>query len=407
MSLNIYGCALIFFGIATAPKAFGQTSGCMDHLASNYNATATINDGSCTYSEASVTPTDPSLLPTLLEETSGLIFLDNRIWSHSDDTDATLYSFDPENVEDIETYPLTGTVNKDWEEVSQDANYIYVGDFGNNANGNRTNLKILRVEKNSVVNTPIIDEIKFSYALQTDFAATGSNNTDFDCEAFIVSADSIFLFTKEWVSKKTSIYSLPKIPGSYIAKYRGNYNVNGLITGATYLEAERLIVLTGYSTALQPFLMLLYDFTHSPLDGNKRKITVNSPFHQVEGIATGDGKLYYISNEKFSNSFITTEAKLQKVDLSVFLNNYLNPVTSLEETKGYQLTVYPNPSTNIVTIESQEKIKERTYTVTDALGRVMLQGTVMQRTEISVEGLKPGIYFYSVGNTVISRIVKK
>jgi hypothetical protein len=60
--------------------------------------------------------------------------------------------------------------NTDWEEISQDSSYIYVGDFGNNYQGNRTDLHILRIEKKSfLLNQPIIDTISFSYSNQTDF----------------------------------------------------------------------------------------------------------------------------------------------------------------------------------------------------------------------------------------------
>jgi len=85
----------------------------------------------------------------------------------------------------------------------QDKDYLYVGDFGNNLNGNRTDLKILRIRKNSVLVNPLkIDTINFSYSNQTNFTPTGTNNTDFDCEAFIVASDSIYLFTKQWISKR-------------------------------------------------------------------------------------------------------------------------------------------------------------------------------------------------------------
>lgn len=86
--------------------------------------------------------------------------------------------------------------NIDWEEISQDADFVYVGDFGNNHNGIRADLHILRITKESILSDhSVIETINFSYSNQTDFAPAGSNNTDFDCEAFIASNGSIFLFT--------------------------------------------------------------------------------------------------------------------------------------------------------------------------------------------------------------------
>lgn len=189
-------------------------------------------------------------------------------------------------------------VNTDWEEISQDDTYIYVGDFGNNANGNRTDLNILRISKSSLTTSLVIDTINFSYSLQSDFTATGSKNTDFDCEAFIVDADSIYLFTKEWVSKQTSVYAIPKTLGTFIANYKSAFDVQGMITGATYMETEKLVALCGYNATMQPFIYLLFDFNNDDFfSGNKRKLSLDIPLHQVEGIATEDGLTFYVTNE--------------------------------------------------------------------------------------------------------------
>ncbi|MFN2396912.1 MAG: hypothetical protein ABR597_14625, partial [Bacteroidales bacterium] len=329
-----------------------QNSGCTDPLAINYDSLATQNNGSCIYSPASVSALNNWDLSETMIETSGLVIWDEKIWTHNDDTDINLYAFDTTDVQSYQTYPLNGLENIDWEEISQDNDYVYIGDFGNNTNGNRTDLKILRIEKNSLLeNSPVIDTIHFSYSLQTDFSPTGSNNTDFDCEAFIATSDSIYLFTKEWISQKSSIYSLPKEPGTYVAQYRDSYNVEGLITGTTYLEDKNLVVLTGYSALLQPFLFLLYDF--QPFDffsGNKRKISVNLPFHQVEGVATEYGLKYFISNEYFSNSLVTVPQKLHLVDLISFLSNYLTgtSVNLIDVEQHNPMIIYPNPAARTI-----------------------------------------------------------
>ncbi|MDD4216032.1 MAG: HYR domain-containing protein [Bacteroidales bacterium] len=308
--------------------ANAQTSGCTDPLATNYNTEATINDGSCTYGTSTVSAAVTHELPVIMEETSGLIYWNNKIWTHNDDADINLYSFSFDNVEDYNTYELTGTQNIDQEEISQDSNYIYIGDFGNNVSGNRTNLKILRVEKQSLLDgTPIIDTIHFTYSNQTNFEATEANKTDFDCEAFIVSTDSIYLFTKQWLSKKTSVYSLSKYPGEHIANYKNEFNVDGLITGAVFNRAKRCVVLCGYSSLMQPFFYLLYDFNGNDFfSGNKRKISFSHSFHQVEGITTNNGLTFYASNEKLVK-FITIPQKIHEVDLSTYLSTYISSIT--------------------------------------------------------------------------------
>ena len=263
---------ILMFSLAS----FAQILGCTDPLASNFLSSATQNNGTCTYTAASISASNTFALPATVSETSGLIFWNGKLWTHNDDGDIQLYAIDTLNTTLLENFQLTGTQNNDWEEISQDQNYIYVGDFGNNLNGNRTDLKILRIEKNSfLTGVTIIDTINFSYSNQQDFSPTGANNTDFDCEAFFVSTDSIYLFTKQWLTNACGVYSLSKNPGTHVAQFKTTLNTDGLITGANVNEADKVITLVGYSTVLQPFIYLLYDFPSTDfMSGNKRKISV-------------------------------------------------------------------------------------------------------------------------------------
>lgn len=312
---------LLFF-ISLSAKA--QLSGCTDALAKNYNPAAIVNDGSCVYENAKIAPVFSIILSDTLHETSGLVYFDNQLWTHNDDTDLNIYALDTIG-KITNRYPLKGLMNTDWEEISQDSAYFYIGNFGNNVHGTRNDLQILRIEKMSLkANNPQIDTIAFSYSNQVDFTRNKANTADFDCEAFIVSKDSIYLFTKQWASKKTALYSLPKLPGTYTAQFKSDLDLNGLITGATYLEEKKLIVLCGYSKKLKPFLYLLYDFKNNNFfSGNKRKINLALPYHQVEGITTKNGLDYYISNEHFRlKPIINTPQQLHQLDLSSFLQLY-------------------------------------------------------------------------------------
>ena len=287
----------LFLLLLSHPFLKGQTTGCKDHKASNFNPTALYNDGSCLYLDTVLKPVSTLELPAVLPETSGLLLWNHQLWSHND----SLFAFDTLTGKIAHTYSLKTAVNHDWEEISQDKDYIYVGDFGNNANGCRTDLNILRITKKSLLaNDPKVDSIQFSYSNQSNFVPQLANKTDFDCEAFIVTSDSIYLFSKQWGGGKTALYSLPKTPGKYLAQYRSTLDVKGLVTGAVYLESKGLVALCGYSKILQPFVYLLYDFKGSDFfTGNKRKCSVALPFHQVEGISSQDGVKFYISNESF------------------------------------------------------------------------------------------------------------
>ena len=410
--MKFYGLFL-FLLVGFIPYIWAQSCGCTDPLANNYNPTATINDGSCNYSSSSISATTTFELSTILNETSGLIWWNHHLWTHNDDSNNQLYALDTMDMHIVSALELTNCLNVEWEEISQDDQYIYVGDFGNNSSGNRRDLKILRVSKNSILDNDLkIDTIWFSYSLQTDFTPSASNQTNFDCEAMIVSIDSIYLFTKEWVSNHTTLYVLPKTPGTYIATDMSHYNVQGLITGATYLETEKLVVLVGYSSLLQPFFFLLYDFeNHQFFSGNKRKIEISLPFYQIEGVATTDGINYYTSNEKLSYSIINIPAKVNHYNLSEFLNVYLD--SSLVKILNYfsQRTIkfYLNPTKNYIHVTGLENQNEITVEIINLFGEIVLEEKFMDSSDIiiNMSPLPGGIYLIRINHQWIHKIFKQ
>jgi len=322
-SIPILLCLAMLFLVSCS----AQEPGCTDPLANNFDPRASMNDGSCIYNSAAVSPLTTLSLSELLDETSGLILWDGFLWTHNDDTDTRIYQVDKSQADIIKQFELKGVVNRDWEEISQDEDYIYLGDFGNNGAGNRKDLHLLRIEKQTLRSGhAIIDTIWFSYSDQLDFDPQPPNQTEFDCEAFIVSYDSIYLFTKQWLSGYTSVYSLPKVPGRYLAERIDHYDIQGLVTGASYLDSLNLLALCGYNIMLQPFIFLLYDFQDFRFfSGNKRKLSVNLPFHQVEGLATNDGLIYFLSNEAIVfQEAVNIEQALHLFDLNPYLQGYVN-----------------------------------------------------------------------------------
>ncbi|KUJ61655.1 hypothetical protein AR687_12000 [Flavobacteriaceae bacterium CRH] len=316
--------ALIFFLVFTS--TYAQLKGCTDILSKNITNSATINDGSCVYKKIKIKSDYSIKIDNTIKETSGLVSFANLLWTHNDDHDKTIYGLD--SLGKIQKKIILNTVtNHDWEEIAQDSSYLYIGDFGNNYSGNRTNLQILKIEKESFLEgNPKIENISFAYSDQTDFNLRKPNTTNFDCEAFIVSKDSIYLFTKQWQSSKTNIYALSKQSGNHVAKLKDSLDVKGLVTGAAYLEDKRLIALCGYSKIGKPFIYLLYDFNnHDFLSGNKRKIDLQLSFHQIEGIATKDGLHYYLTNESLVRKpLLNVPQQIHRFDLSSVLNSYLH-----------------------------------------------------------------------------------
>ncbi len=403
----------IVFGILLTCLTFcvkAQNCGCTDPLATNYNAAATLNDGSCVYASATITPTEIGELDSLLSGTSSMIFWDGNYWSCNDHGDGQLFLVDSTSAQISATARINGMVFYDMEEIDQDEQYLYFGDFGNNA-GTRHDLRILRISKTDVSSSaPVIDTIWFEYEDQTDFTYT-PQATDFDCESFIVSNDSIYLFTKQWTSEASTYYSLSKEPGHHTAHRRETYNVGGLITGATFLPEKRLVVLCGYDygdgdflTALHPFIVLLYDFSgNNFFSGNKRRL--NFPTlakDQVEAVATSNALDYFITNEYFATTQlgITIErpAKMQKLDLSPYLAHYLygDDTTAIADFSTKKtLRLFPNPATEYIQFDFAGECAGNTYTISNMEGKILRRSKVSS-TRIDIGFLPAGSYIFSI-----------
>lgn len=259
---------------------------------------AMVKNKNCEYLKTKTKALFSVPLSDSLKETSGLVYFDGLFWTHNDDHDTTLYGLDASG-KIKRKIKLNNVVNQDWEEITQDDSYLYIGDFGNNYSGNRTDLNILKIDKTTLLQQqPRIETITFSYGNQTNFSSQKPNTTVFDCEAFIATKDSIYLFTKEWKSATTSLYALANKTGHQVAQLQTSLDCKGLITAATYLKSNKKIVLCGYTKSGNPFLYLLYDFVGNHFfAGCKKRIDLQLRFHQLEGITTTDGKTFYLSNE--------------------------------------------------------------------------------------------------------------
>lgn len=372
-------------------------SGCTDPMANNYNSMSTTNDGSCTYNTTIIPVSESHNLPNTIQETSGLIEWNNFLYTHNDDSDTNIYKISKTNGTILETLPLSNVFNIDWEEIAQDANYIYLGDFGNNA-GDRTNLKIYKVLKSSISTTPIIETINFSYSNQTDFTTLASNTSDFDCQAFIVTNNEILLFTKQWTTKKTSVYNLSKTPGTHTANLLTTIDVSGLISGATFLENYNFIALSGYSSVLTPFVYLIYDYNGTNFsNANKRKINFSLVSTQVESISTVNGLDFFMTNEKYVfPPIVSVAAKLHKFSLAQYTSNYINNLSLNFNTKYENISIFPNPVSNELNIKTDLELDYQ-YKIYDSAGRLILTDRLNNK-KINVEKLNSGIYFLEVND---------
>lgn len=251
-----------------------------------------------------------------IPEGSGLAAYNGQLWINNDSGAAKIFSIDGDSGKIITAYRLPGTENNDWEDIAQDAKYFFVGDIGNNA-GKRDRLNILRIEKSSLLaQKPVIDTISFSWP-ETEIRGK-MQQVNFDCEAMVTAGDSIYLFTKQWKKERcTRVFSIPRVPGNHIARFKSRLKTHVLVTGAFFDEAHHRLVLIGYNLWLRPFLLDFSEFKGTDFFGGKcTKIKLGIPFHQTEGVATFDGRKWFVVNEDFNFWFLLhTDAELHEFTL--------------------------------------------------------------------------------------------
>jgi hypothetical protein len=325
--------------------ASAQVTGCTDPLSTNYNPLATVNDGSCSYATTPYTPslkTDP--ITDSVIESSGLQMAGGYLWSFNDrGGTATLYRIDTASKNLLQRVILEGATDVDWEDIAFDGTYIYIGDFGNNFNGARTDLKIYKFPFSAIpdyITNPVaiipaaqIDVINFTYSDQPQPpVAVPLNTAKFDCEAMIVDNGKIHLFSKNWVDINSTHYVINSTnAGTYVALPMETYATNYLVSAADKVAGQNIVVLLGYQTSGtgSHFVHILSDYrADSFFTGNKRRLDLPdaTTMGQAEGISFRNGKYGYISNEKFVRTvgpftFVYLQ-KLRSFDISSFVNNY-------------------------------------------------------------------------------------
>lgn len=244
-----------------------------------------------------ITPLSPLVL-----ETSGLLYLDDRIITHNDSGgEPWLYEIDSADGNVVRTVVIANASNIDWEELTMDETSIYICDFGNNA-GTRTDLRVYKISIDDYLTTPndtvYCDTISFNYSNQVDFTPA-VYTTNFDAEAMIAKDDSLYIFTKNWGNYHTTVYALAKTPGEYSISPVDDFIVDCLVTGAAYDVEKNELLLTGY-TLVDPILVFVKSFeTNQFSAGTLLRVSpgiIGSI--QIEGVTNLGNHQFFISSEK-------------------------------------------------------------------------------------------------------------
>lgn len=248
-------------------------------------------------------------LSKLIDETSGLEIIGNQFITHNDSGGEPKLYYLNKKGKIVSERKITGVKNNDWEDITQDDQFIYVADMGNNYD-TRKNLSVIKIprDKNSVVDPEII---KFNYPEQNDFRY--KKLSQFDAEALISINEFLIIFTKNRVTKKTDIYSLPKNGGEYEAKKIGSLNTQSIITGGDYDQENELLILTSTISFDEYYILKIKDFSlKNKKDYKIEMYEIPIGKTQVEAVKIIDSNTFWITSEDEKSS---SAARLMKIRL--------------------------------------------------------------------------------------------
>ncbi len=390
--------------------------GCTDPQAVNYNAAATVNDGSCIYNATNYTLLIKDTLSNALSEISGMVYWNGKLYAHNDSGNLPLL-FETDTTDGTITKEifLQGITNTDWEDITQDNTHFYIADVGNNA-GDRTNLKIYKFSKAAIgpayydtIYSNQIEAILFTYPDQINFA-NNLYNTPFDCEAVAYRNNQLHLFTKNWTLGPCVHYTLPVSAGTYAAVRMDSLNTSGtLITGADFASNSQLMML-GYknSGTAEASLWYIYDFGNTDsffVKGNKRKIGVGDALSvgQIEGICFADSSHGFAINERFNPiAAVDVLQKLYSFNTTAWYPYHINTHTGYVRKDDLEFSaqafhnsieiniVLPEDDNIIITLYNSKgkRIRQKNYQL--VMGR--------QRIQIDNLELSEGIYHVVMQN---------
>ncbi len=185
---------------------------------------------------------------------------------------------------------------------------------------------------------------------------------------------------------------------------KASFDLMGFNEGATCMAIapDNKILIGGYvenPVSLKDFMVMrlnsngTIDSTFNQTGFYQTEFTLGANKEEELNGITIDGKRIYLTGTVINSSSINHDA--------VVLCLKDNTATGLIEIQNQEFTInyYPNPTTNELTIEIDEKLIGINYILYDQLGRQLQNGTLNeQRSMINLADLAKGMYWVTLGN---------
>lgn len=251
----------------------------------------------------SLVGTELAELPSSQNETSGLAWIQGRLFSINDgDNSNQIHELQPLTGELIRSITVANASNRDWEDLAVGDGYLFIGDFGNNL-GTRKDLAIYRVPITDVLTSAQVsaERIDFNYPEQSDFSGTDENHP-YDCEAMIFHHDKLHLFTKNRGTEDSHHYVLKNEIFVQSAVFIETIETESLISAAEIDATTGEIILLGmkpFGTNPYEQVIWIYELENEKLKSIHPKIKIGdlSLRGNTEGLALGNDKMLWVSSE--------------------------------------------------------------------------------------------------------------
>lgn len=331
-----------------------------------------------------------SKLPSLLSETSGIVFIEGfKFWSHNDSgNEPAIFEIDTfGNI--LRKIFIKNVVNTDWEDITSDEDSnIYIGDFGNNSN-NRKDLKIFKIENpnNYTQDSVNAEIIEFYYSNQSEFPPS-ENQKNFDAEAMIYFKSNIYIFTKNYTNPFTGytyMYKLPSKAGKFKAELIDSFKTGeGLkelwwVTSATLSPDFTKLVLLSTDK-----IFVFYDFNNDDFFKGKTKILDLGFVSQKEAVCFVNYEDLYITDEY---NQIFDGMNLYKASLSKFFNN-----TKIGKLKNLSTLINVGEIDSGIKIWLIDNTKNIELKLTDLNGKVIDKATLNSANPSKDFNIPKGFY---------------
>ena len=329
-------------------------------------------------------PTQSCVLDSILNEASGLLMVEGQLWTVLDSGNPhAIFRVDPATGAVTRTLTVENAVNNDWEDLAMDDEWLYIGDFGNNG-GDRTDLRVYRVSLSAVMDDGVTDvsadSILFAYPDQVDFT-TAYDANNWDCEAFVARNDSLFLFSKNWLTSDCYLYAMSAEPGVREAIRRDTLPSEGLVTGASLDPSDGAIALIGHTTGYATFTWRLDGYpTNDLFQGINERHAVTAIPMQAEGIVWSAPDSVLFCSEA-SDPLPSRLWRMELPAVSAVLPRTGDPVPR----------VFPSPASDLLMIDCPRALYVELY---DLSGRIVLRSGIFPGiTTFDVSHLPAGRYF--------------